>query len=185
MKNLYLMRHGRPVHGHPMNGERPLTDVGGKQAAQMSAWLTKLIGRVDIVIVSPMVRALQTGETMAEGLGSYTASTAMLKPDSTPEETWKEIVRLAAASTDVLVVGHDPNLNGLLLWLIGMEYNPEHTGPLYVRFDHGAIAYLKMNDDDVNTPDAILQWLITPALVPSIEEADIVEAARELLKAAV
>jgi len=176
MKSLYLMRHGQPVNGHPMNGERPLTDLGKKQAVQMAGWLTRLIGRVDIVICSPMTRALDTAEPMAKALGSYTASTTLLKPDAEPAEAWKEIVRLAAASTDVLVVGHDPSLNTLLLWLIGTDSTP---GPEYVRFDQGSIAYLKMNSDDVAT----LQWLITPALVPSIEEAEVVEAARELADA--
>ncbi len=170
--NLYLMRHTDPVHGHPLDATRPLKDSGTKQAADMAAWLTKLIGRVDIVISSPFVRAMQTAEIMADALGSYVAETRMLGPEGTPDEMLAEIERLAQQSKDVLIVGHDPSLQDLVLYLTGLECD-EGTVPVEaLRFDWGAIACIK---------GARLMWLVTPALViPPPEEQEVLEAAREL-----
>ncbi len=173
--NLYLMRHTEPVHGHPLDATRPLKDSGTKQAGDMAAWLTKLIGRVDIVISSPFIRAMQTAEIMADALGSYVADTRMLGPEGTPDEMWAEIGRLAQQSKDVLIVGHDPSLNGLLGWLIGGEL-------ITTRFEWGSIAYLQPVPSATPGEDsARLQWFVTPALViSSPEEQELLESAKQL-----
>lgn len=185
MQNLWLMRHAKPVHGHPMDGTRPLTDQGKSQAVDMAEWLRALIGRVDIVITSPMTRALQTAAVMAGVLGSHVADTKMLEPNQQPEDAWKEIERLAQQSKDVLIVGHDPSINTLLCWLQGNEScavvaTGQPTGVDAVRFDWGAVAYVKVNSAG-GAASGVLQWLVTPALViPPKEEKELLEAAREL-----
>lgn len=180
MLNLYLMRHAKPFHGHPMDGSRELTDEGKAQAVDMAEWLRSLIGRVDIVICSPMKRSLQTAAIMAGSLGSHVADTKMLEPDQEPAAAWAEITRLAAASKDVLVVGHDPSLNALLCWLQGNELG-DTDGTNVVRFEWGAVAYVKVSYDGAIT-NGKLMWLVTPALVlRPAEEEELLEAARELV----
>jgi phosphohistidine phosphatase len=170
--NLWLMRHTEPVHGHPLDATRPLKDSGTKQAGDMAAWLTNLIGRVDIVISSPFVRAMQTAEIMADALGSYVADTRMLSPDGDPAEMFKEIERLAQQSKDVLIVGHDPSLQALVVFLTDLVCEEGTTAVESIRFDWGAIASIK---------GSRLMWLVTPALViPPPEEQEVLEAAREL-----
>ncbi|HXI42318.1 MAG TPA: histidine phosphatase family protein [Bryobacteraceae bacterium] len=173
--NLYVARHSRPVNGHPLDATRSLMADGKKEAAAVAGWLTKLIGRVDIVIASPFTRTQEQAEIMAESLGAHVAGTVMLQPDKDPVEAWKEIERLAQQSKDVLVVGHDPNLNKLILWLMGLTGGPDE-----LRMDWGAVAYLKVKTGD-GDPEGVLQWLVTPALVqrdPS--EDELLEAARGL-----
>jgi len=173
--NLYVARHSRPVNGHPLDASRSLTAEGKKEAASVAGWLTKLIGRVDIVICSPFERTMQTAEVMGDALGAHVASSVMLQPDKDPIAAWKEIERLAQQSKDVLVVGHDPNLNKLILWLMGLTGGPEE-----LRMDWGAVAYLKVTTGD-GDPEGVLQWLVTPQLVqrdPSEEE--VLEAVRGL-----
>lgn len=171
MKSLYLMRHAQPIAGHPLDGTRALTDIGQKQAAQMAEWLRSEIGRVDIVITSPFTRASETAQVMADSLGAHTASTTLLQPDADPEAAWKEIERLAQAAPTVLVVGHDPSLNKLLFWLLGMTGDQTQ-----IRFEQGSVAWLI-----VKASQAQLQWLVSPDLVPSQEEREVMESARELL----
>jgi phosphohistidine phosphatase len=175
--NLFLMRHTKPVHGHPLDGTRPLTDEGKAQAVDMAEWLRALIGRTDIVICSPMARSLQTAAVMAGTLGSHVADTKMLEPNQQPEDAWKEIERLAQQSKDVLIVGHDPSINTLLCWLQGNDLG-DANGTACVRFGWGAIAYVRVVTED--PPSGILQWLVTPALVLKPEEKEVLEAAREL-----
>lgn len=153
-----------------MDGARQLTAAGITQAEGMAAWLVGQIGRVDYVVTSPFARAAETAEIMGKALGApVVASTTALQPDGTPEEMWAEIVRLAVDSKDVLVVGHDPSIQALMGFL-------SSAPQVSVRFEHGAIAWLRL----VNTSGAI-QYLVTPALVvPDPAEAEVLEAAREL-----
>jgi len=172
--NLYLMRHTQPVTGHPANAERPLTPEGEQCAKDMAAWLAGHIGRVDIVIHSPFVRAVQTAIPTSEALGAHMADTRMLQPDGKPAEMWAEITRLAQASKDVLVVGHDPSLNALICWMQGNELD-DTDGTNCVRLEWGSVALLAVK----GTGTGVLQWLVTPAIV--LADKDVVEAARELV----
>lgn len=167
--NLYLQRHTQPVQGHPDNADRPLTDAGKQCADDMAAWLAGHIGRVDIVIHSPFIRAVQTALPMGKALGAHLADTRMLQPNGKPEEMWDEITRLAQSSKDVLVVGHDPSLNKLILWLMGGDGNQQD-----LRLDWGAIASMKASGPG----DGQLLWLVTPMIV--LADKEIVEAARDL-----
>lgn len=180
MINLFLMRHTRPFNGHPMDGARELTDEGKAQAVDMAEWLRSLIGRVDIVICSPMKRSLQTAAIMAGTLGAHYADTKMLEPDQQPADAWKEIERLAQQSKDVLIVGHDPSLNALLLWLLN-DSAPNWEGTPLVRMEWGTVAYVKVDSYDFGSSGR-LKWLVTPALVLRPEaEQELLEAARELV----
>ncbi len=173
MTNLFLMRHTQPVNGHPADGTRPLKPEGEQQAKDMGAWLAGHIGRVDIVICSPFVRAKQTADVMAAALGCHVADTRMLQPDGQPDEMWAEIMRLAQASKDVLVVGHDPSLNGLMAWLMyGDEEAKDELNPLNIRLEWGTVAWMKTKDDV-----GALQWLVTPQIALAFK--DVVEAAQE------
>lgn len=153
-----------------MDGSRPLTDDGIAQAEQMGEWLAREHGRVDIVICSPFERGQQTAEIMAAALGSHVADTRLLQPDAAPADAWAEIERLAQQSTDVLVVGHDPSINELLMWLLGQS-----GGVPEVRFEHGSIAHIGMK----NSP-ATLHWLVSPKLVAKEDQAELEEAAIEI-----
>lgn len=174
--NLYLQRHCEPVPGHPDNAERPLTEAGEKCAADMAEWLKGYIGRVDIVITSPFVRAMQTATAMGKALGAHVADTRLLVPaEDDIAATWGEITRLAQASKDVLVVGHDPNLNRLILWLQGLmgPHDMESDGT-EIRLEWGSIAWMKVTGEF-----GVLQWLVTPLIV--LADQDVVEAAEALI----
>ncbi len=173
MTRLWLMRHAEPTPGLPMDGSRTLTADGIKQAEQQAAFLVREIGRVDYVVTSDFARALETAAIMAKALGAQTvASSRMLEPDGKPAEMWAEIERLAMDSKDVLVVGHDPSVNALLFWLIGIEGTKDE-----IRFDWGSIAHLK------GTAQAMrLHWFVTPSLVArDHDEEAVLEAARALV----
>lgn len=178
---LYLQRHCQPEPGMPMNGERKLTEEGIRQANECAAFMVRHIGRVDIVISSPFARALETAQIMAKALGAHVATTRMLEPDGKPDEMWAEIVRLAPQCKDVLVVGHDPSINELLCWMMDRGKDPD--GDLYstgvatlkIRFEHGAIAHMRADDDG----DGKLHWFVD---VKIIERDEVMQAAEALVE---
>ena len=155
---LYLMRHAEPVDGEPMDSERGLTDQGRYQAGEMAAFLVKQIGRVDIVITSPFVRAVETAEIMGQALGAHLADTKMLEPDGTPVPMWREIERLAQQSEDVLVVGHAPSLTQLISEIVTGESNAR------LRLDHGQMVHVRTKAGS-GMPSGVLHWSATVGMV--------------------
>jgi probable phosphoglycerate mutase len=66
---LILVRHGLPVRIDDADGpaDPPLSDDGQVQAARLADWLRH--DAIDAVYVSPMRRAIQTAEPLADALG--------------------------------------------------------------------------------------------------------------------
>lgn len=168
---LYLQRHCQPVPGHPMDGTRKLTAEGQRQAKECAAFMVRHLGRVDIVISSPFARAVETAEVMADALGAHVVTTRLLEPDAQPEDAWKEVERIAAASQHVLVVGHDPSINALLGWLIGGGQT---------RFEHGAIAHVITAG---GKESGKLHWFVDVKIVERDVLEEVEEAARALMDA--
>ena len=162
------MRHCLSVPGARDDAERPLTDAGRAQAHEMAVWLAHQIGRVDTVICSSMMRAIETAEIMAEALGSHIQRTPMLNPDVKPDEAWKHVEAIAGFSAEVLVVSHHP-LVGHLIDQLGSVGGISHI------FEHGAIAL-------VDTYSKEMSWLVNPDLVARDEDLD--DAIAEMSEAA-
>jgi len=149
--NLYVMMQP-DAPGNPADTERPLSDLGRKQAADVAAFMVRQVGRVDIVLTSHFQCCIEAGEIIAKALGSYVATTTGLGPDAS--DARPEISRLAQQSGDVLVIAHDSRL------VIGLAI----LAP-------GAVAMLDS--------DSVLRWLVTPQIVERDEDEEaILEAAR-------
>ncbi len=157
--NLFLMR----VCEYGTGSEPALTDKGKRQASMMAAFLKRQIGRVDIVISGAEAAAIETGEVMANSLGSYVATTTLLSKGD-PDEPFEhdavrsELERLWQQSQDVLVITPD---EGLVEEEVGADNS--------IGFPCGSVALFASGE---------LQWLVTPALIESTEE--LIEAARDL-----
>ena len=65
---LIIVRHGRPerVEGIDGGADPALTPIGHRQAEAMALWLS--VESIDAIYVSPMVRAMQTCDPLAERL---------------------------------------------------------------------------------------------------------------------
>ena len=67
---LLLIRHGLPEHVENRDGkpaDPPLSELGRVQARRLSEWLAR--ERIDRLYTSPMARAYQTAEPLAERFG--------------------------------------------------------------------------------------------------------------------
>src|SRR3954454_15370318 len=122
--DLYLIRHAHALalgeRGITEDEERPLSDEGEKQAAQVAAGLKRRGGRFDLLLSSPLVRARQTADALVEagtGLVAEMQTTDLLAPGGKRRKLAKLLMDSARVS--VGLVGHQPDLGEFAAWLIG------------------------------------------------------------------
>src|SRR5678815_3043260 len=79
---LYFLRHGEadwPGWTKP-DDERPLTDFGKKEVRQVAKFLNRLKVKPNLIVTSPLPRALQTAEVAAEQLKTKLRQDEALEP---------------------------------------------------------------------------------------------------------
>ncbi len=148
---LYFLRH---AEAHP-GDEGHLTDAGVRlmRAAGMSWGALNL--RPEVVITSPLPRAVQTGELVVEALGM--ASAPIADPRLAPGAGWDAMAQSLAthgAERSALFVGHEPDLSGAIQLL---------TGAASVRMRKGGLGCVEF----YGVPEAgtgELAWLLDPDL---------------------
>jgi phosphohistidine phosphatase len=134
--NLYFLRHGKA--GQPRAHDDDARELTPKGVAALRAagplW-RRLSVRPDVVISSPLPRALQTAELFVEGTGLN--DPPVVDDRLRPGATWRDMAAAMADHPDagsVLFVGHDPDQSSALA---------ELTGAASVRMRKGAFAGLE------------------------------------------
>src|SRR5207248_5163892 len=121
---LYVVRHGIAVEsgeGIP-DDWRPLTDKGRRRFQKMARAFGKLGRRLDLILTSPLVRAVQTAEILAgETEPGEVAVLAELDPKFDVEAVRNAIASRAGKAEAVAIVGHEPQLSSVLAALTGVS----------------------------------------------------------------
>jgi len=129
---LLIVRHAiaedREVYRQRADGSnddfRPLTDEGVRKMRKNASGLRELVGRPRLLVSSPLTRAIQTAEILAEAWkGLHYEISEALRPEAKFEDLVRWLAENAPAgpdarSTVVAVVGHEPHLSGLIHWLV-------------------------------------------------------------------
>ncbi len=116
--NLYVLRHASAGEKRPnplLDKKRPLDKEGKQQCILVGSYLNALRVSVDVIVSSPLKRALQTASLVGTELGYE--STIQLSDALAPSATTDAFQRLVAslqAYESVLIVGHNPNLTQFL-----------------------------------------------------------------------
>jgi phosphohistidine phosphatase len=121
VNELYLLRHGIAVDpgssGMP-DDARPLTEKGIKRMHQIALGLIALDLQLDAIVTSPLVRARETAEIVADALGlsDRLESSNVLATGSDPAtiERWLR----SRAESRLMLVGHNPTLSELVSLLV-------------------------------------------------------------------
>ena len=159
--NLYLMRHanaGIRRENPALDAKRALVKEGKDQCILMARLLSALKVQVDVIVSSPLKRALQTAQFVGTELG-YEARvevSSALGPDA-DYSAFLQLVEKYPDREGVLMVGHNPNLFKFLGQLI------TGNGGAGVRMRKGSVARIAM---DKHPP--MLQWLIDPRMARSV-----------------
>lgn len=117
---IYFLRHGDAVaNAQVHDGERPLSDLGRRQATAVGHFLYATKTVIEVILCSPLARAQQTAEAVQRELGSMPIrSTDSLISSSNPRDILFELQKLHTER--VLLVGHEPHLSKTIsLFLFG------------------------------------------------------------------
>jgi phosphohistidine phosphatase len=158
---LYLMRHanaGVRRESPALDEKRGLVTEGKDQCILMARLLSALRVQVDVIVSSPLKRALQTAQLVGTEMG-YDAKVEIspaLAPDGDYADFMEMLARYAGYE-GVLAVGHNPNVFRFLGRLITAN------GGAAIRMRKGSVARV-----DVDRHPPLLQWLIDPRTARAI-----------------
>jgi phosphohistidine phosphatase len=159
--NLYLMRHanaGLRRDNPVLDAKRGLVKEGKDQCMLMARVLSAFKVQVDVIVSSPLKRALQTAQFVGTEMG-YEAKVE-ISPALGLDATYADFQQLLAKYADregVLMVGHNPNCFQFLGRLI------TGNGGASIRMRKGSVARI----DLVRHPP-LLQWLIDPRMARAL-----------------
>jgi phosphohistidine phosphatase len=119
---LLIVRHaiaeGRDMTKWPDDRGRPLTEDGATRFRKTAKGLGTFTNHPDLVLSSPLTRAWQTAEILAEEAGwPRPEELDALEPERRPEDIRSALQRHANTER-VGVVGHEPNLSELASHLL-------------------------------------------------------------------
>jgi len=151
---LYLVRHAAAVErSEDVTEEYRYLTIRGRRSFRLTAKrMAKKEEMPDVILSSPLARALQTAEILSEA-GGFDGE-VVVSPDLAPGFDQNKLRRILAAhkGKDALaLVGHEPDLSGVAATLLGLSQ------PLPIK--KGMVAYLKLNPGQKNVK-ASLKWLL-------------------------
>jgi phosphohistidine phosphatase len=155
--NLYLMRHanaGLARENPKLDAKRGLIKDGKEQCMTMARVLSALKVQVDVIVSSPLKRAMQTAQFVGTELG-YDAKVEInpaLMPDADYGAFLDMLVKYSGRE-GILAVGHNPSLFQFLGKLV------TGNGGASIRMRKASIACVNMAQHPPR-----LQWLMDPRM---------------------
>ena len=148
---LFLVRHGLatwPSWGGA-DAERPLNPEGRRVLQAEGSRLAQLRLMPGLILHSPLLRAQQTAEIIAEALGvlDRVRCCERLRPGFNAHEL-KKLLRENASLEELMLVGHAPDMAEVIKGLTCGE----------VKLKEGAIALVQVDELDKD-PGGTLLWL--------------------------
>lgn len=141
----------------PDDDERPLSRDGIRKWKRAARGLVGLLPSVDVLLTSPLVRAVQTAEIIAKAASPSPRLQLFeaLRPETRPG-TMITALRAAAPKGTVILVGHEPMLSELASQLLHLQ------GPL--EFRKGGAMSLVTQGLGTRGP-ARLEWFVPPRVL--------------------
>jgi phosphohistidine phosphatase len=159
---LYFLRHGKAGSPRATNDDaRELTDAGVAALRAAAPLWRRLNLRPDVVLSSPLPRALQTAELFCAAVGGSPVTDDRLRPGA----SWGAMARAMSAHHDarrVMFVGHEPDLSTAV---------SELSGAASVRMRKGGLACLEFYG--IPEPGGgEVAWLLDPDLYTDDAKGD-------------
>ena len=160
---LYILRHGIAVDrgsaGFSDDSKRPLTPEGKKKMKEIMTGLVNAGLDLDWIVSSPLVRARETAEIVADELGTRAPLDLCdaLRPGGSPEDLIAYLAKQASRKR-VMVVGHEPDLSELAARLIGAGRHVQ------LAFKKGGCCLITFLEFPPKSPGQLVWWL-TPKLM--------------------
>jgi phosphohistidine phosphatase len=146
--HVYFLRHGEadwPNWNKP-DDERPLTARGKKEMKKIAAFLERLGLFLDQIITSPLPRARQTAEAVADRFHLQLHEDELLQPGFSSSE-FEQLVKKYPGE-EIMVVGHEPDFSKTISALTGGS----------IKLSKAGLALIEVDE----TMRGRLLWLIPP-----------------------
>jgi len=155
---VYFLRHGPAGDAATWRGsdfDRPLTDAGAKRITREAKALAQLEIDLDVIVTSPLVRARQTAELVADELKlrNSLVEDERIGPGFSPGRL-ADLLEYHADATAIMLVGHEPSMSHTI---------GEIVGGATIDFKKGGIACVELAG---GLPvRGTLLWLATPKML--------------------
>ena len=155
---IYILRHApavkRGTAEYP-NDDRPLTKDGTQKMKLGSAGIRNVVRSVDIILTSPLIRALDTAKIAAKALKykHRILSCKELLP-GVPTNDLVHYLTKFKQSAKLLIVGHEPGLSLTVSALLGS------SKPL-IELKKGAMCRIDASELPLKEPGKLI-WHLTP-----------------------
>ena len=160
-KKIVILRHGIAAEpgtpGYEEDSQRPLTREGVTEMRRIAKAMKVLGLEFDLILSSPYVRARQTAEIVAEGLGLQKKPqfSAGLRCGADPRALLQELKQKHSEKECVLLVGHEPFLSEFISLLISGNKNCS------IDLKKGGLCLLAISSFEPGE-SAVLKWLFNP-----------------------
>ncbi len=159
--NLYILRHasaGTRRANPLLDVRRPLDKEGKQQCLLIGSYLNALKVQFDLILSSPLKRALQTASLVGTETGyenRIQVSEALAPAASIAD--FQKLVSGLNGQENVLIVGHNPNLPQFVGMLVASP------GRASIRMRKGAIVRI-----DCDRRPGLLHWLVDPRILRGV-----------------
>lgn len=167
---LYLLRHAiaddRDPQKYPDDDQRPLTPDGIDKMRTAADGIARVIDPPDLILSSPLVRAMQTAKIAAAALGrkNRLETSDLLRPGATVSRLRSDLAARAATGVQsLMLVGHEPDLGQIASTLIGADGS-------VIEFKKGALCAIRLDEQHIDQPGVLL-WSLSPKLLRAIDRA--------------
>ena len=169
--NVYLLRHGvagdRDAKKFPNDDARTLTDEGVERMREAAAGIAVVVDRPDLILTSPLVRAIQTADIVAKELSCKDRVEVCnaLRPGANICAVRGILAARAGEGVEsVLLVGHEPDLGEIASELIGAKGSG-------IEFKKGSLCAIYLDTEHFDRAGVLL-WHITPKQLRAIGQDD-------------
>ncbi len=163
---ILLLRHGIAANANELqcsDADRPLTQEGIEKMHRAATGMKRIVDRIDLVLSSPLRRALETAEIAA---GLFRGAGKVLEcPELALGGSGKRMLDLLAAHSEdkrILLVSHEPELVELFSILTGARSSS-------IDIKKGSLVCISILELGI-APRGVLQWHLTSKQLRSIGE---------------
>ena len=173
-RRLFMMRHGKALwpEGVP-DHERPLAPRGHEAVPAMAQKLSGLVDEIDLAIVSTAKRTRETFARISEVIPDIPHRFMTDIYEAPPGAILEVVQGLPIFARNVLIVGHNPGLQTLALYLASTEASEQDAlRRLERKLPTAGLIHLELpvSWDEIDAGWARLVHFITPAMIGGVDE---------------
>jgi len=156
---VYFLRHanaGQKRLSPVQDEKRPLDKEGIEQCRYIGRLLNSLDTHVDLILSSPLKRAMQTAAMVGNEIDyeQRIERSPALQPNA-DYERFRQLLLQIKGLESVMVVGHNPTMSKFLSLMVTGGLNEKA-----IEMKKGSVARIEMGPKR-----SVLNWLVTPRLV--------------------